>query len=113
MLKKNTCIKKVHVRTGDLVVVKCGKDRGKRGKVLAVSPKEAKLIVSKINMVSKHVKPKRAGDEAGIVKVESALYSCKVQLVCPSCDQATRIAHKFIENGVKKRVCKKCGELIK
>lgn len=103
---------KVHVKTGDTVVVLVGKDRGKQGKVLAVSPKESKVIVEGCNMVSKHVKPRRMGEQGGIVKAESAIYSCKVQVVCPSCGKATRVAHKILEDGSKERICKKCGESL-
>ena len=105
-------IKKVHVKTGDTVVVLSGKERGKKGKILAVSPKEGKVIVEKINMVSKHVKPKKMGEEGGIVKAEGALYASKVQLVCPHCSKPTRVAHKIFEDGTKGRICKKCGETL-
>ena len=100
------------MKTGDKVVVLSGKDKGKEGKIVAVSPKEGKLIVEGVNIVSKHVKPRRAGEEGGIVKTEGALYACKVQLVCPKCGKATRIAHKIVEDGKKKRSCKKCGEVL-
>ncbi len=103
---------KVHVKTGDNVVILVGKDRGKQGKVLAVSPKESKVIVEGCNMVSKHVKPKRMGEQGGIVKAESAIYSSKVQIVCPRCGKATRVAHKILEDGSKERICKKCGETL-
>jgi large subunit ribosomal protein L24 len=103
---------KVHVRTGDTVVVLSGKSKGSKGKVIAVSPKERKLIVEGVNMVSKHVKPRSAGQQGGIVKTEGALYSCKVQLVCPHCSAPTRIAHAFDDNGKKRRCCKKCGKMI-
>ena len=73
---------KVHVKTGDTVVVLSGKDKGKKGEVLAVSPKEGKVIVEKVNMVSKHVKPRRMGEPGGIIKAEGAMYACKVQVVC-------------------------------
>ena len=63
---------KIHVKTGDTVVILNGKDRGKQGKVLAVSPKEGKVIVEGRNMVSKHVKPRKMGEQGGIVKAESA-----------------------------------------
>lgn len=105
-------IKKVHVKTGDTVIVLSGKDRGKKGKVLAVSPKEGKVIVEGINMVSKHVKPRKMGEEGGIVKAEGAMYACKVQLVCPRCGQPTRVSHKIYEDGTKERICKKCGETL-
>jgi large subunit ribosomal protein L24 len=109
MIKKDTKVKKMHVRSGDTVVVICGKDRGKRGNIMAVSPKEGKVIVSGINMVSKHVKARRENEEGGIIKAPSAFYSCKVQLVCSSCDRPTRVAHVFSENGKKQRICKKCN----
>ena len=99
---------KVHVKTGDTVVVINGKDRGKTGKVLQVSPAEGKVIVEKINMVKKHVKPRKMGETGGIVDAESALYADKVQLICPKCGKATRVGH-VIENDKKLRVCKKCG----
>ena len=101
---------KVHVKTGDEVIVIQGKDRGKRGKVLQVSPSEGKVIVEGVNIVSKHVKPRKMGEAGGILKAESALYADKVQLVCPKCGQPTRVGH-IVEDGKKFRVCKKasCG----
>ena len=75
---------KVHVRTGDEVIVINGKDRGKKGKVLEVSPSEGKVIVEGVNVVSKHVKPRKMGEQGGIIKAESSLYADKVQLVCPN-----------------------------
>ena len=103
---------KVHVKTGDTVMVLSGKERGKKGKVLAVSPKEGKVIVEKVNMVSKHVKPRKMGEAGGIIKAEGAMYASKVQLVCPRCGKPTRIAHKIYEDGSKARICKKCNESL-
>ena len=100
--------KKVHVRTGDTVIVINGKDRGKTGKVMQVSPSEGKVIVEKINVVSKHVKPRKMGEPGGILQAESALYADKVQLICPKCGKPARVGH-VIEDGKKFRVCKKCG----
>ena len=103
-------INKVHVKKGDNVMIITGKDKGKTGKVLEVSPSEQKVIVEKRNMVTKHVKPRKAGDPSGIVKAEGAIYACKVMPVCPKCNKATRVGHQINENGTKKRICKKCGE---
>ena len=100
--------KKVHVKTGDTVIVINGKDRGKTGKVMQVSPSEGKVIVEKVNLVTKHVKPRQMGEPGGILQAESALYADKVQLICPKCGKATRVGH-VIEDGKKLRVCKKCG----
>ena len=99
---------KVHVKTGDNVMVISGKDAGKTGKVLAVSPTEGKVIVESLNMVTKHVKPRRQGEQGGIVKAEGAMYASKVMPVCPKCNKATRIGHSEVD-GKKVRVCKKCG----
>ncbi|EKC65273.1 ribosomal protein L24, partial [human gut metagenome] len=84
---------KVHVKTGDTVVVINGKNRGRKGKVMQVSPAEDKVIVEGVNVVTKHVKPKKMGEQGGLVKAESALYASKVQLVCPKCGAATRVGH--------------------
>ena len=103
---------KLHVKTGDTVVVISGKDKGKKGTVLAVSPKEGKVIVEKINMVSKHVKPRKMGEQGGIIKAEGAMYASKVQLVCPRCKKPTRVAHNVNSDGTKDRICAKCKEQI-
>ena len=102
----------IHVKKGDTVVILSGKDKGKQGKVLEVSPKEKKVIVEGCNMVTKHVKPRQAGQPGGIIKAEGALYASKVMAVCPKCGKPTRVAHKFLADGTKERVCKnaKCGE---
>lgn len=101
-------IKKVHVKKDDVVVVVSGDDKGKKGKVIGVSPKEGKVLVEGVNMVSKHVKPRKQGDEGGILNVEGAFYASKVQLYCSKCDKGVRIKHK-IDGDKKIRVCAKCG----
>ena len=103
---------KVHVKTGDTVIVLSGKDKGKKGKILAVSPKEGKVIVEKINIVSKHIKPRRMGEPGGIIKAEGAMYASKVQVICPRCKQPTRVGHKVYDDGTKSRICVKCGETL-
>ena len=101
---------KLHVKTGDTVILLTGddKDCGKTGKVLEVSPEEGKVIVEGLNKVKKHVKPRKAGDPSGIIETESPIRACKVQVVCPKCNKATRVAYK-VEDGKKSRVCKHCG----
>ena len=98
---------KVHVKTGDKVVVINGKYRGKQGKVMQVSPAEGKVIVEGVNIVTKHVKPRTAEEQGGLIKAESALYADKVQLICPKCGRPTRVGHKINAKGKKVRVCKK------
>ena len=98
----------LHVKTGDTVMIISGKDKGQTGKVLAVSPKEGKVIVEGHNMVTKHVKPRRQGEQGGIVKAEGAMYACKVMPVWPKCGKATRVGHT-VKEGKNVRICKKCG----
>ena len=98
----------MNVKKGDTVVVLSGKDKGKQGKVLGTVPSEDKVVVEGVNMVTCHVKPRKQGEQGGIVNREAALYASKVQVVCPKCKKGTRVAHK-VENGKKTRVCKHCG----
>ncbi|MCI2058954.1 MAG: 50S ribosomal protein L24 [Oscillibacter sp.] len=98
----------MNIKKGDTVVVLSGKDRGKKGKVQGTVPAAGKVVVEGINIVTCHVKPRKQGEEGGIVKREAAIASCKVQVVCPKCGKGTRVAHK-IEDGKSVRVCKHCG----
>ena len=96
------------IKKNDTVIVLSGKDKGVKGKVLVAMPAEEKVIVEKVNVATCHTKPRRQGEEGGIVKREAAIYASKVQVVCPKCGKGTRVAHK-IEDGKKSRICKKCG----
>ncbi len=100
---------KMNIRKGDTVVVLSGKDKGKQGKILVSMPTEGKVIVEKVNMVSRHTKPRQQGEQGGIISKEAPIYACKVQCVCPKCHKPTRVAHSFKDDGSKVRVCKKCG----
>ena len=106
---------KLHVRKDDEVVVISGDSKGTRGKVIATSPEEGKVIVAGANIVSKHTKARRQGENSQIIKTEGAMYASKVQLVCPKCDKGVRTKVKFVTKGdkqVKVRVCAKCGAEI-
>ena len=102
----------IHVKTGDTVVVLSGKDKGKQGKVLSASPKDGMVVVEGVNIVSRHTKPRRQGEEGGIIKTPAAVRVCKVMRVCPKCNKPTRPAHKLTADGNKVTVCKKCGAEI-
>ena len=101
----------MNIKKDDKVIVLSGKDKGKQGKVLVADPKAGKVIVEGVNTASKHQKPRKQGEEGGIIKINTPIYVSKVQLVCPKCGKATRVAHK-ITDGKKVRVCKKCGAEI-
>lgn len=100
----------MHIKRDDKVVVISGKEKGKKGKVLLTEPKNRRVIIEKVNMVTKHEKPKGQGKPGGIIHQEAPVYASKVMLVCGKCGKATRLSFKKLEDGTKVRVCKKCGE---
>ena len=102
----------MNVKKGDNVVVLSGKDKGKQGKVLKSDPKGGKVIVEGVSVAMKHRKPRKQGEEGGIMKMETPIYASKVMLVCPKCNKPTRPAPPFLDDGSKARVCRKCGEII-
>ena len=100
------------IKKGDTVEVLSGNDKGKTGEVLEVIPKMQRVIVKGIYVRKKHVKPRKQGEEGGIIPVECSIHSSKVNVVCPKCNKATRVG--VIKEGKEKiRVCKKCGNKIK
>ena len=104
-------MKTVHIKKDDTVIVISGDDKGTKGKVIAVSPEEGKAIVEGVNVQKKHVKPRKQGEEGGILDVEGAVYTSKLQLFCSNCDKGVRVGYKTVD-GKKVRVCKKCGKEI-
>jgi len=100
------------IKKGDTVQVLSGNDKGKTGEVLEVIPKTEKVIVKGVNVRKKHVKARKQGEESGIISVECAIHSSKVNVVCPKCGKSTKIGFK-IEKDEKVRVCKKCNAVIK
>ncbi|MDR2670176.1 MAG: 50S ribosomal protein L24 [Oscillospiraceae bacterium] len=102
----------LNIRKGDTVIVLSGKDKGRQGKVLSTIPRDGKVIVEGVNIVTRHTKPRRQTDPGGIIKKEGALYACKVMHVCPKCKKPTRAAHVLNLDGTKDRVCKHCGDTI-
>lgn len=99
------------IKQGDLVRVLLGKDRGKRAAVVAVLPTRGQVIVEGLNMVYKHVRPRRAGEKGQRVQIAAPMDISNVQAICPACKAGTRIGHKF-EGDEKVRVCKKCDKII-
>ena len=99
----------LHIKKGDNVVVLSGDDKGVRGEVIAVSPEEGKVIVKGVNIIHKHVKPRKQGESGGIIDAEGAIYASKVALYCSTCKKGVRV-HTEIVDGKKIRVCAKCGK---
>ena len=102
----------MRVRKGDNVQILSGNDKGKTGEVLEVIPKADKIIVKGANIRKKHVKPRKQGEEGGIISVECAMPVSKVNVVCSKCGKTTKVGYSE-EKGEKIRVCKKCGAKLK
>jgi large subunit ribosomal protein L24 len=102
-------------KKGDLVLIISGKDKGKTGKIMKAIPKELKILVEKINLKKKHVRPKREGEKGQIVEVPAALDISNVKIICPKCGKATRVGYlteRLEGHSEKYRICKKCNQKI-
>jgi large subunit ribosomal protein L24 len=100
------------IKKEDTVVVIAGKEKGKKGRVIAVMPKKQRLLVERVNIIKKHMKPSKKYQQGGIIEKEAPLHISNVMLVCPKCDRPTRFGNLILEDGRKVRVCKKCKEVI-
>ena len=102
---------KMTIKTGDNVVVIAGKEKGKTGKVVSVYANRNRVLVDGVNVVSKHQKARSQQEKSQIVKKSAPIDASNVQVICPVCGKATRVAHSEIE-GKKVRVCKKCNRSL-
>ena len=102
----------MRIKKGDTVKVLSGNDKGKTGEVLEIIPKTNKIVVKGVNVRKRHIKPRKQGEEGGVIPVECAIHSAKVNLVCPKCGKATKVGY-VEEKGEKVRVCKKCNAKLK
>ena len=108
---------KLNIKKDDVVVVLSGDDKGVKGKVIAVSAEEGKVLVEGVNIIHKHVKPRRQGETGGIVDAEGAIYASNVALYCPKCDKGVRVkTNKSVDDKGNKTieiVCAKCGASLR
>jgi len=100
------------IRRDDTILVVAGKDKGKKGKVRRVLPKEGRILVDGVNMIKRHARAQAQARQAGIIEREAAIDVSKAMLVCSRCDHPTRVAFGFLEDGKKVRICRQCGEAI-
>ena len=103
---------KMSIRNGDQVLVIAGKDRGKRGRVEHVNPEANRAIVEGINLVKRHLRRQPNSLQAGIIDKPAPIHRSNLMLVCPNCNQPSRISHTDLPDGTHVRLCKKCGEII-
>jgi len=100
------------IKLNDQVEVISGKDKGRVGKVIGAFRDDDKVIVEKVNMIKRHTKPNAANQQGGIIEKEAPINISNVMLVCPKCSKAVRIGMKTLDDGLKLRICKKCGESV-
>ncbi len=105
-------IKKMPVRRGDKVLVLSGKDKGKKGKVIATYPRLGRVKVEGLNIIKKHAKPTRKVPQGGIREMEAEFPASRVMVVCNSCNKPTRVAKKNLSDNRRIRACRKCGESL-
>lgn len=104
---------KMHVRKNDTVVVISGKDKGKKGKVIGSFPSEGRVLVESVNMITRHVKPRKTGQQGGLIKQEGAIASSNVMLWCSKCERPVRVRHiEKADGSGKTRVCARCEESL-
>jgi large subunit ribosomal protein L24 len=100
------------IRKGDTVLVISGSDRGKRGEVLRVHPKDDRAVVQGVNVAKKHTKPRGMGQPGGIVSVEASIHLSNLKLIDPKSDKPTRVGFRVLEDGRKVRVAKATGNVV-
>ncbi len=100
------------IKKNDIVKVMTGKEKGKKGKILMVFPREKKVIVERLNIVKRHTRPTQQMRQGGIIEKEGKIHISNVMIVCNKCDKTTRVSMKILENGKKIRTCKHCGEML-
>ncbi|MBN2980490.1 50S ribosomal protein L24 [Cohnella algarum] len=102
----------MHVKKDDNVIVITGKDKGKKGRVIAAYPRENRVLVEGVNMVKKHTRPSTNNPQGGIIEQEAPIHVSNVMHVDPKSGKPTRIGHKVLENGKKVRIAKRSGQEI-
>lgn len=100
------------IKKNDTIIVLAGKEKNKQGRVLSVSPLKEQVLVEKINVIKRHMKPSRKYTQGGIIEKEAPLKVSNVMLICPKCSKPTRIGNTVLQTGKKVRVCKKCREVM-
>jgi len=100
------------IRKGDRVQVLTGRDKGRRGEVVAVMPKEGRALVQGVNMVKRHQKPRGLSQPGGITEKEAPIHLSNLALIDPKSDKPTRVGFRVLEDGRKVRVAKASGEVL-
>jgi large subunit ribosomal protein L24 len=103
--------KSYHIKKNDNVMVVAGKDKGKTGKVLNIITKKDRIVVEKVNMIKRHVRPSQKS-KGGIMERESPIHVSNVMLYCEKCSKPVRVGSKILEDKKKVRFCRRCNEVL-
>jgi len=101
---------KLHVKKDDNVIVITGKDKGKKGRVIAAYPRENRVLVENVNMIKRHTRPNQANPQGGIIEREAPIHVSNVMHIDPKSGKPTRIGYKLLDDGTKVRIAKKSGQ---
>ncbi len=102
----------MQIRKNDTVMVVAGKEKGKKGRVIAVYPSTNRLLIEKLNMIKRHTRPNQQMRQGGIVEKESPISAANVRLICSKCDKPTAVSRQTPGDGPRVRVCKTCSATI-
>jgi large subunit ribosomal protein L24 len=111
-MKTETLRHKTYLKKNDVVFARSGRDKGKKGKILQVLHVKNRAIVEGLNFVKRHARPTQANPQGGLVQKEVSIHISNLALFCATCDKPVRIAFKFLDDGQKQRICRKCGETV-
>lgn len=100
------------IRKDDTVMVIAGKEKGKTGKILKILIDRDRALVEKVNLVKRHAKPSRTNQQGGILEKEASIHLSNLMFYCPKCAKPVRLGAKFLKDGNKVRICRKCGEVL-
>lgn len=100
------------IKKEDTVYVIAGKEKGKKGRVLLVDQEKNRVLVEKVNIIKKHMKPNKKYAQGGIIEKEAPIAISNVLFFCPKCSKPAKIGATLLESGKKHRMCKKCKEVI-
>ena len=100
------------VAKNDFVLVISGVDKDKKGKVLGVFPGQQRLLVEGVHFIKRHMRPSQSNPKGGIVEKEAPIHISNVMVICPKCNEPTKVGSKILEDGRRTRQCKQCGEIF-
>ena len=100
------------LRKDDTVIIIAGKERGKTGKILRILPEKNRVIIERLNLVKRHMKPRGVQQQGGIVEKEASIHASNIQPLCGRCNKPARVGRRRLDDGRSVRVCRRCNDLL-